>query len=163
VLLVVATMNRATGEARALCARVSLCIGGEVLVLTMIAILEHTFRSNLHRADAYRAIAIVAPVVLLASARVSPSRWAATIIAAFDTLFRAAVVWMFPLFAAEPKLGPVSQPITHLVPLEFPILVIVPAFALDLARAWLAAWPRWRLTPVLGAVFLATLVAAEWP
>ena len=30
-------------------------------------------------------------------------------------------LWLFPLFSAEPKLGPVYQPITHFVPLEFPL------------------------------------------
>ena len=45
-----------------------------------------------------------------------------------------AFLWIFPLFPAEPKLGPVYQHITHMVPLWFPTLLIVPAFALDLLR-----------------------------
>jgi hypothetical protein len=163
VVLVVATMNRATGIARDRLALVVLVIGGEVLVLTMIAILEHTFRSNLHRADAYRAMALVAPLILLAIARVADHRWAATILAAFYTAFMAAMVWLFPLFPAEPKLGPVYQPITHFVPLEFPLLVMAPAIVMDLLRARFAAWPRWRLALVLGLAFLAVLVAVEWP
>ena len=141
-----------------------LVIGGEILVLSMIAILEQTFRSNLHRADAYRAVAVVAPLDDGRRSRASrDQRWAATIIATFYTAFMATMVWLFPLFPAEPKLGPVYQPITHFIPLEFPLLLLVPAIAIDLVRARLAAWPRWRLAPVLGAVFVATFVAAEWP
>jgi hypothetical protein len=163
ILLVLATLNRATGADRRRLDRVLLGLGGMVLVLAMIAILEHTFRANLHRADAYRAIAIVAPLTLLSIARVSSHRWAATVMAALYTAVMAAGVWLCPLIPAEPKLGPVYQPITHLVPLEFPLLLIVPALALDLGRARLASWPRWRLAPVLGALFLITLVAVEWP
>ena len=73
----------------------------------------------------------------------------------------ATMVWLFPLFPAEPKLGPVYQQITHFIPLEFPLLMIVPAIAIDL-RA-LAAWPKWLLAPVLGVAFVALLVAVEWP
>ena len=163
VLLVLATMNRATGRPRDRLAWVLLVIGGEILVLSMIAVLEHTFRSNLHRADAYRAVAAVAPLVMIALARVSEQRWAATILATFYTAFMASMVWLFPLFHAEPKLGPVYQHITHFIPLEFPLLLIVPAIAIDLVRHRLASWPRWKLAPVLGLVFTVTFVAAEWP
>jgi hypothetical protein len=163
VLLVLATMNRASGEARARLGWILLAIGGEILVLSMTAILEMTFRSNLHRAEAYRAMAIVAPVILLAIARVSDHRWAATILAGIYTAFMAAMVWLFPLFPAEPKLGPVYQHVTHYIPREFPPLVIAPAIALDLARARLARWPRWALASVLGAIFVLVLVAVEWP
>ena len=163
VLLVLATMNRASGQARDRLARVLLVIGGEILVLSMIAILEHTFRSNLHRADAYRSVAAVAPLIMIALARVSAQRWAATILATFYTVFMAAMVWLFPLFAAEPKLGPVYQQITHFIPLEFPLMLIAPAIAIDLVRGRLAAWPRWKLAPMLGATFLVVFVAAEWP
>ena len=163
VLLVLATMNRATGAARARLAWVMLVIGGEILVLSMIAILEQTFRSNLHRAEAYRAVAIVAPLMMVTFARVSDQRWAATIIATFYTAFMATMVWFFPLFHAEPKLGPVYQQITHFIPLEFPLLLIVPAIAIDLVRHHFAAWPRWKLAPLLGAAFLVTYLAAEWP
>jgi len=163
VLLVLAAMNRATGSTKLLLGRIVLAIAGEMLALGMIAILEHTFRSNLHRADAYAWIAIVAPLFLVALSRVSSQRWAATAIAGAYTLVMALGVWLMPLFAAEPKLGPVYQPITHYVPLEFPMLLVAPAIAIDLLRARLGAWPRWRLAIVLGVAFFAVLVAVEWP
>jgi hypothetical protein len=142
---------------------VPLWLGGELLVLLMTAILEHTFRANLHRADAYRSMAILVPVVLLALAGVARHRWAATIVAAGYTAFMLAMLWLFPLFPAEPKLGPVYQPITHFIPLEFPMLIVAPAVVMDLVRARLRSAPRWQLAAALGAVFLATLIAVEWP
>jgi hypothetical protein len=158
--LVLAAANRAGGERLAW---VPLLLGGELLVLLMTAILEHTFRANLHRSDAYRSMAILVPVVLLALAGVARHRWAATIVAGAYMAFKLVMRWLFPLFPAEPKLGPVYQPITHFVPLEFPMLIVAPAVAMDVVRARLSRAPRLRLAVALGAVFLVTLVAVEWP
>ena len=163
MVLVLSAMNRATGELRARLRWFVLVLGGEVLVGLMTAIFEHTFRSNLHRADAYQFMAAIAPVVLLAGAVVGDHKWAATIVASVYTAILLAGMWVLPLFPAEPKLGPVYQHITHYVPLHFPILLIAPAIAVDVARGRLVGWPRWRAALVLGAVFLPVLVAVEWP
>ena len=76
-----------------------------------------------------------------------------------------AGLWIFPVFPAAPKLGPVYQHITHMVPLWFPVLVIAPAFALDLLRApdgrEVGAAGNPRLPPEY--VFIAAFVAAQWP
>jgi hypothetical protein len=72
-------------------------------------------------------------------------------------------VWLFGALPAEAKLGPVYQPITHYVPLQFPVLVLAPAFALDLLRARCDAWPRALRAALYGPVFVAVLAAVEWP
>jgi hypothetical protein len=163
VLLCVATTNRASGPERDRLGWFVLALGGEILTLSMIAILEETFRSNLHRAEAYCAVAVVAPLSLVAFGRIGVQRWASTILATFYLAFMATCVWLFPLFPAEPKLGPVYQHITHFIPLEFPLLLIVPAIALDLVRARTQRLPRWQLAPLLGIAFVATFIAVEWP
>jgi hypothetical protein len=191
VLIVAASLNRATiattsstAESRArrtleLCL---LVVAGEILVLGMTSILEHTFRSNLHRADAYRAISIVAPLVLLTFARATGRRFAATLVATSYTVFMIAMLWLFPLFPAEPKLGPVYQPITHFIPEQFPILIVAPAIVCDFvlgrtsrsSRSPGAAasagsiggrrgWPRYAQALLLGPIFLIVLLATEWP
>jgi phosphoglycerol transferase MdoB-like AlkP superfamily enzyme len=166
VLTIVAALNRAVVASSALKQRLDLAIlaiGGVALTLGMTAILESTFRSGLHRANAYRAIGIVAPLLLIAFARVSRQRWAATIVAGTYMTFMVVCIWLFPLFPAEPKLGPVYQPITHFIPLQFPMLVIAPAFASDLILARWGERPRWQLAPLLGVVFVVVLVAVQWP
>jgi hypothetical protein len=163
VLNVVATLNRATGALRARLAWILLVIGAEILVLVMTAIFEYTFRANLHSGRSYRAVAIVAPLALVGLAQVSGRRWAATAVAAGYTVFMAVMLWVLALIPAEPKLGPVYQVITHFVPPNFPVLVVVPALALDLVRGRIAGWRRWRQAIVLGGVFVASLVAVEWP
>jgi hypothetical protein len=161
ILLTVSAFNRA-GESQVL-DRVVLVVGGMTVLLSLTAILEMTFRANLHRADAYRAMGHNVPVFMLAFARVSRRKWAATFIAGFYTAFMLVMLWLFALIPAQPKLGPVYQPITHMIPLQFPLLILAPAIAIDLVRAHLAHWPRWRLGALLGVVFVVVLVAAEWP
>src|SRR4051812_18137302 len=93
-LLVLAAMNRATGRAHARLGVALFVIGGEILVLAMTAVLEHTLRANQYSADAYRAMAVVVPVVLIALARASDRPWGATILAAFYTAFMIAMLWL---------------------------------------------------------------------
>jgi len=73
------------------------------------------------------------------------------------------VSWILPLFPAEPKLGPVYFPLTRFTPPEFPLLLIVPALALDLLWRRTPAWGEWRQAAVSGAVFLGVFAAVQWP
>jgi hypothetical protein len=73
------------------------------------------------------------------------------------------MLWIFPFFPATPKLGPVYQKITHMVPMEFPLLIIVPALALDLLWPKISAWKKWPQAVVGGLVFLAAFLAVQWP
>jgi hypothetical protein len=40
--------------------------------------------------------------------------------------------WMLGLFPATPKLAPIFNPVTHMVALPFPLLLVFPAMAIDL-------------------------------
>jgi hypothetical protein len=51
-----------------------------------------------------------------------------------------------------------------MVPLWFPMLVIAPAFALDLLRARMGEkWGGWKSAIAAGFVFIAAFVVAQWP
>jgi hypothetical protein len=96
-------------------------------------------------------------------ARAAGHRWARTIITGVYSIFVLLMLWILPLFPAQPKLGPVYQQITHFVPLPWPILLVVPAFVLDLVWPWLQRLPRWQYALAGGVGFLAVLVAVQWP
>jgi hypothetical protein len=53
--------------------------------------------------------------------------------------------------------------VTHFVPSKFPILLIAPAFALDLLWQRTRIWKFWQIALISGALFMAILVAVEWP
>jgi len=67
------------------------------------------------------------------------------------------------LFPASPKLGPVYQNITHMVPLPWPILLVVPAFVLDLMWPMFEKAPVWQQALFGGVAFMTVLVAVQWP
>jgi len=116
----------------------------------------------MHSASCYRAVAFVVPVLLVGGASASGYRHGATILAAVYSLYMMMMLWIFPLFPAEPKLGPVYHPVTHFVPMEFPLLIIVPAVALDLLWPHIA-WNKWWQAAAAGSVFLLVFLAAQWP
>jgi hypothetical protein len=101
--------------------------------------------------------------ILTALGVASRHRWGCTIVAAVYTALGAALLWIFPLFPAEPKLGPVYSPVTHFIPWEFPLLLIVPAFVLDVILQRTARWRALLRGVAMGAAFFATFVAVQWP
>jgi hypothetical protein len=71
-------------------------------------------------------------------------------------------MWLLQLFPAEPRLAPITHPVTRMVPPHFPLLLLAPAFATDVVMRWMGSRRDWRLSALLGATFVLTLLAAEW-
>jgi hypothetical protein len=163
VVLIASAMNRASAELRRKLDVFMLLLGGMITMLALTVVWESTYRVLQHSAQCYRAIAVVAPVVLVGFAIVSGRRWASTIVAGIYSLYAMVMLWIVPLFPATPKLGPVYQHITHMVPMEFPLLVIVPACLLDLLRPKIGSLNRWTQAAIFGLVFLAAFLAVQWP
>jgi hypothetical protein len=101
--------------------------------------------------------------VLAVGSRTTGIRFASTYIAAFYTLFLIGLILILPLFPAEPKLGPVYQPVTQFIPPEFPLLLIVPALAMDLIWSWTKSWNAWKTAAMSAVVYVGLLLAVEWP
>ena len=87
----------------------------------------------------------------------------AAILTGVYTVFGLAFLWILPLFPAEPKLGPVYNPVTHFIPWEFPLLVMVPALVTDLILQRTVAWRPILRALATGPAFLAAFVAVQWP
>src|SRR5262249_8047881 len=68
-----------------------------------------------------------------------------------------------PLVPAEPKLGPVYHPVTHMIPWEFPLLLVAAAFVLDLILQRTDRWWPIARGLVAGLAFFVTFVAVQWP
>jgi hypothetical protein len=166
MFLILAAMNRAAGSDEATFRRLQwllVYVGGLAIVGQMFFVQEYTWDVKLHQAAAYIAMGIGLPVVFAALSWASRSRWAATSMAAVYTVFIIAEILILPLFPAQPKLGPVYNPVTHMIPAKFPILIIVPALALDLLWQRVKNWKPWQIALVSGVIFIVVLTAVEWP
>jgi hypothetical protein len=163
LILVLGAMNRAAGEARRRLNGLFLYIGAVILVMLLILIMEEIYRVYMHAGAFYRVVALAIPWLLAALARASGHRWATTIVTGFYTLFLASLVWILPLFPAEPKLGPVYRETHQFMPPEFPLLLIVPAIVLDIVWRKTAGWKPWPQALVAGLLFLASFFAVQWP
>ena len=163
VLLVAAQRNRADAVARKRLDWLFLYVGGMGLTLLMSVTLEYTGIPLQHNAIFYQAMCMTVPVTLGLVAQASGKRFAATAVAGFYMLFMLGMLWVLPLFHAEPKLGPVYHQVTHFIPAPFPILLIVPALALDLFWWKFPSMSAWKQALISGPIFLATLLAAQWP
>jgi hypothetical protein len=169
MLLILAAMNRAAETANPTAAgfttlqRLFLYLGGLAVGGQMFFLQEDTWDVVLHRSTGYIAMGIALPILFATLYQASRFRWTATTTAAIYMGVVIAEILIFPLFPATPKLGPVFYQVTHLVPAKFPILLIFPALALDLFWQRAKTWKPWQMAIVSGILFVAILVAVEWP
>jgi hypothetical protein len=140
-----------------------LVIAGAVLLMDRaIMLTEYSGKNQMHGGLYYRASMLAYPMGVVMMARASKLKWAATLTAGIFMTIMLLLMWIIQLFPATPKLGPIYQPITHMVALAFPVLVIVPAVGVDLVMQRVRARPL-VLAPLLSLVFLALFIAVQWP
>jgi hypothetical protein len=163
VMLMLAFLNRAEGPVRRPLQRMFLYVGGMAVCESLLLKLEYISRSEMHDASFYAIVVLGTLGLITAIGTASRHPWGCTIVTGVYTVFGVAFLWILPLFPAEPKLGPVYNPVTHFIPWEFPLLLMIPAFVIDLILQRTADWRPLARGPVIGAVFFATFVAVQWP
>ncbi|HTL04721.1 MAG TPA: hypothetical protein VL241_03180, partial [Gemmatimonadales bacterium] len=143
MLMAVARQNRATPREQR---RLSLLYAvSAAIFLTMHAtvLMEYAaFPNHMHSALFYEVTALGMPLILVATALPSRLRWPATTAAGLYMLIVLLLIWALQLAPATARLAPIYNPVTRLVPPPFPLLLIVPAFAIDLLlhRATTRGW-----------------------
>ena len=141
-------------------------VGGLVLVLITLITITATYPNRQHSASFFKLTGAFYPIVLVALARAGKLRWSATVGAVGYLFFMGAMVWLLPLFPAHPQVGPIYNPLDHLMPPPFPLLLFVPALALD----WVLKKFRWPALPgvtwlqavALGLAFFVCFLFAQW-
>jgi hypothetical protein len=165
MLMIVAWQNRSAGANRRLSALFVLAAGLHLLNASVLAT-EYTQRWNMHQGLFWMVASGVFPFFLASSARASVARWPATSVALVYTAVTLIMLIVLPLFPARPLLGPIFVPLDRFVPPDFPLLLVVPAFAIDLVLHRLQPAGRrrdWLAAAAIGAVFLVALLAVQWP
>jgi len=116
---------------------------------------------NLQRTALFLQVSAVLYPALLVLAWHAVGRWSCTRAAAVYSVVVLSFVWILPLFPATPAGEPVHEPVTHLLPPRFPLLLVLPALAFDVARPWLIRAGAW--APLaFGVLFLISFVPAQW-
>jgi hypothetical protein len=163
LLMVLPLQNRAAELARRPLGLMYACAFGLLILGIGTMVSEYHYRIFMHGSAFYVVAAFAFPLFLAAAARSTRLAWPATAAAAAYSLVTIAMMWILPLFPAEPKLAPVYYQVTRMVAPSFPLLIIVGALAMDLiVRRWRAPRGDWRLALVLGAAFFVTFLVAQW-
>jgi len=176
LLFVLSFQNRSTFAERRIPAAFFLLAAGLLVTLIAVYSTEFTWPNQQHRSQFYGVMSLAFPFLLVMIATASPLSWAATRAAAFYMGLMMFMIWLLPLFPAQPKLAPIYHPVDHMVPPPFPLLIVLPAFALDWliqrtrlkaasairGRSWRGFLRDWLQAAVLGIVFLAVTLAGQW-
>ena len=161
--MMASVMNREEGVLRRRLTWLFLFVGATGVGQLGVMLTETTWVVYMHTALCYLSIAMTIPVVMVGAGWGASRKWACTIIASMYTAVLLAFEWILPLFPAEPKLGPVYQHVTHMVPLRFPLLLIVPAIVVDLILRKTEDRPAWFRAAFAGPAFVLSLMAVQWP
>ncbi len=164
LVLIAGRKNLSSGETETRLNRLLLYVGS--LLLSLLAMLAYEYLGDqtlMHSAIFYRVLGMVGPLVLVGIARASGHRWAATIVASIFTASWLVALWVFPLFPAEAKLGPVFTKVTHMLPLGFPVLLLPGAIVLDLLLERFKGQRKFVQAIAAGTGFFVIGVAVNWP
>ena len=135
------------------------------ILITMIATViqeDASVGNQMHSAKFYQITAWVIPIWLIGLSRASHLRWPATTITAIYSAITLVMMWILQAFDATPKLAPIYNPVTHMVPPSFPLLLIIPAIAVDLLMRRFGRGNDWRLASVIGVTWVVVMVTVHW-
>ena len=162
MLMALAAQNRAHDDDAKRFGLIFALSAGILLAMHATVIMEYAaFGNQMHGSVFYRATALGIPAILVAAGRASRLRWPATTTAAIYMAIILVMVWTLQLFPGQPKLAPIFNPVTRMVPPPFPLLLIVPAVAIDLLMRRVRGHDWW-LSLLGGVVFVAVMLVVHW-
>jgi hypothetical protein len=165
MLLALPWQNRGAERTARAASRLFLFAMGVLLVMASIILTEESYPNAQHRRSFYWVCSIYAFYLTIA-ARASRGRWGATLAAAIYMGIVAGMVWILPLFRARPLLAPIYFQVDHMVPPLFPLLLVAPAFLMDLINQRLGTKRTFISDSVcaifLGAAFFLIFLVIQW-
>jgi hypothetical protein len=166
MLFTVAAKNRATLDSRSekFHARSFTYATGVLLLMSSIAVYEIIgYPNSWHSGQFYKLSGGLFTIILAFVARAAGRKWAATTAAATYMVIMLVTMWILQLVPAEPKLAPIYNHVTHMVPLAFPLVLVAPAIAIDLIQQRMAASGKWLTAALFAVAFVATMLLVHWP
>ena len=133
-----------------------------IIVQFAIILTEYSFTNKQHTYEFYLFSLTIYSFLMVAFRSATDHKYAATIIAALFTLHRLLIIWILPLFEAEPLLGPIYRDLDHYVAPYFPVLLVIPALVLDILHHKIKSGSRIVQTAIIGICFCITFFVAQW-
>ncbi len=164
LLMILAAQNRANESESRKYAALFVISAGIVICMKSVFTLELASMGNeMHSVTFYRVTAIAFPIALVWIARASRLRWAATSAALVYMGINILMGWILQLFPATPMLAPIYNPVTHMVPPPFPLLLVFPALAIDVITHRYREMNGWIVSALLGFTFVVVMLVTHWP
>jgi hypothetical protein len=143
--------------------RLLFIIGASSLLCMIYTLGTDYLRTGRMRDPLFYGIASVAGLLFLpAFGRALRLKWGMTAVALGYFLIITLSNWILQLFPAEPKLGPILTHLTHFQAGPFPLLIVVPAIAMDLILQQSKSGD-WVKALLLSVSFVALLLAVQYP
>jgi hypothetical protein len=164
LLQMLSWQNRLTGRDSKLAGGFFLLTAGVMLNMLTIFLTEKCQPNHMRTSTFFYICAWQYPMLLACVRRAAKHPWACTIVALTYMGIQLAMTWLLPLFPGEPKLAPIYREVTHMVPPAWPLLLALPALAMDwLYQRWeKKPFSLWLLTGALAAVYLVILLPVQW-
>jgi hypothetical protein len=165
MLMALAAQNRSENdlELRRL-ARVFTLSAALLVTMALTVVMEEAaYPNEMHSSKFYVITAYMIPLFLVAFARASRVSWPATRIAVVYMIIGLLAMWILQLFPGSPRLAPIYNVVTHMVPPPFPLLLVFPAIAVDLLMKRFGDARDWRLAALIGLAFVAVMAVVHWP
>jgi len=133
-----------------------------ILIQLSIVLTEYSFANKQHSYEFYKFSSIVYGFLLIAFKLPSKYKYSATFIAIFYMLHRMLVVWILPLFKAEPMLAPIYRDISHFVAPYFPVILIVPALIVDILHEKIKSLHKAYQSIIMSVCICSSIFIVQW-
>ncbi|MGE0439693.1 MAG: hypothetical protein AB7L66_00435 [Gemmatimonadales bacterium] len=164
MLMMLAEQNRSDGSERRGRSVAFAAAMGLIVLMAATMVYAETGVANLqHRPAFFQITAAIFPLFFLAVARAGRLRFAATTAAITYMGILVVMNWVLALVPATPKLGPIYNPVTTLVPPGFPMLLLAPALVIDWLVSRAGRGSDGLLAVAAGAAMVTVLFAVQWP
>jgi hypothetical protein len=165
-LLTLSWQNRGSEKAKRAGGRIFLLAMGVLFAMASIIMTEKSYPNAQRQGAFYIITSFTYSFYLAIATRASRGRWGATCASAIYMLIVCAMIWILPLFKAQPLLAPIYLQLDHMAPPVFPFLLIAPAIFIDLVHQRIGQrrtfWNDWACAVALGATFLFVFIVVQW-
>jgi len=137
-------------------------VSGALYAMFGMLFWEYMGANDMHNPYFYQIATLIFPLFMIATASSSKLKWSITTSVLWYMVFVCVTNWILQLIPASPKLGPIHNPVDHYVPMDFPLLFIVPAVFMDLINQRFQDINKWLRAVYLGITFFAAFFLVQW-